>query len=276
MDITEVNPVYATVKDSVMMKLNKLEKHFKADVIFFYGEIAPNTFSVYRSLIEQLNKNQSDTKDKRLVIFLNTPGGTVETVEQYVEVNRHYYNEVDFVVPDRAMSAGTVFCMSGDKIFMDYSSSLGPIDPQIFNGERYVPAMGYLDKINEYIKKAQQGILLNAVDIFFLQKQDIAFLRLCEQQRDLTVSLIKEWLESYRGVTSVEAEAIAKKLGDNSKWLSHGRSIDIKKLTAMGLKIDDYSTDKKLIKLIREYNGLLTTFIQQNNLPFFLNSRLYF
>ena len=27
------------------------------------------------------------------------------------------------------MSAGTIWCMSADKIFMDYSSSLGPIDP---------------------------------------------------------------------------------------------------------------------------------------------------
>lgn len=274
MDITEVNPVYATVKNSIMAKLDKLEEYFKADVIFFYGEIAPFTFSVYRSLLEQLNKNKGEKE--KLVIFLNTPGGTVETVEQYVAINRHYYKEVYFVVPDRAMSAGTVFCMSGDKIFMDYSSSLGPIDPQIFNGERYVPAMGYLDKINEYINKAQQGVLLNAVDIFFLQKQDIAFLRLCEQQRDLTVSLIKEWLENYRGATSKQAEAIAKELGDNSKWLSHGRSIDIKKLTAMGLKIEDYSLNEELTALVREYSDLLLSFIQQNNLPFFLNSRLYF
>ena len=276
MDIVDVNPVYATIKNSIMEKLANLEKYFASDVIFFYGEITPFTFSIYRSLIEQLNEKSDNQKSNCLVIFLNTPGGTVETVEQYVEINRHYYKEVYFVVPDRAMSAGTVFCMSGDKIFMDYSSSLGPIDPQIFNGERYVPAMGYLDKINEYVEKTRQGILLNAVDIFFLQRQDIAFLRLCEQQRDLTINLIKEWLVNYRKETPDKAKYIAEKLGDNSEWLSHSRSIDIKKLTSMGLKIEDYTASKELTKLVREYNDLLLSYIQQNNLPFFLNSRLYF
>jgi ClpP class serine protease len=48
-----------------------------------------------------------------------------------VTVIRKHYKTVNFVVPDYAMSAGTIFCMSGDKIFMDYASALGPIDPQV-------------------------------------------------------------------------------------------------------------------------------------------------
>ena len=32
--------------------------------------------------------------------------------------------------PDRAMSAGTIFALSADRIMMDYFSCLGPIDPQ--------------------------------------------------------------------------------------------------------------------------------------------------
>lgn len=51
------------------------------------------------------------------------------------------------MVPDCAMSAGTIFCMAGDKIWMGYYSSLGPIDPQVFNGKNWVPALGYLDKV---------------------------------------------------------------------------------------------------------------------------------
>ena len=47
------------------------------------------------------------------------------------------------------MSAGTILCMSGDKIFMDYASILGPIDPQVPTPDTgdYVPALGYLDKV---------------------------------------------------------------------------------------------------------------------------------
>lgn len=290
MDFIEIDPMYATVKSAINDKLTKLEKFFKSDVIFFYGEIAPYTISAYRSLIENLNIEK--TPNKKLAIFLNTPGGIVETVERYVNINRRYYDEVFFIVPDQAMSAGTVFCMSGDKIFMDYSSSLGPIDPQVFNGERYVPALGYLDKINDFIKKAEKGELLNQVELLFLQKQDIAFLQQCEQQSNLTVKLICEWLEKYKfknwkshknsniPVTPEEkkktAMIIAEKLRDNTLWLSHGRSIDINKLIAMGLDIDDYSNNLDLKKLIREYNDLIISFIQKHNMSFFLNSRLYF
>ncbi len=47
-----------------------------------------------------------------------------------VSVMRKHYKEVSFIVPSHAYSAGTVLVLSGDKIYMDYYSVLGPIDPQ--------------------------------------------------------------------------------------------------------------------------------------------------
>lgn len=49
--------------------------------------------------------------------------------------------------------------MSGDSIYMDYFSVLGPIDPQVQNKEgKWVAALGYLDKVNEYIEKQRTVI----------------------------------------------------------------------------------------------------------------------
>lgn len=110
---------------------------------------------------------------------------------------RHHYKEVYFVVPDFAMSAGTILCMSGDKIFMDYSSSLGPIDPQVFNGKQWVPALGYLDKVEQLLQKAQNGTMTDA-ELIILQNQDLALLSRYEQARDLTITLLKEWLVTYK------------------------------------------------------------------------------
>ena len=56
---------------------------------------------------------------------------------------------------------------------MDYSSSLGPIDPQVFNGKEWVPALGYLDKVNEMIEKAKNNMLTNA-EFLVLQSLDLA------------------------------------------------------------------------------------------------------
>ena len=79
-----------------------------------------------------------------------------------MEILRAHYRSVFFVVPDFAMSAGTILCMSGDRIYMDYSSSLGPIDPQVHNGKEWVPALGYLDKVEQLLEKARKGTLTNA------------------------------------------------------------------------------------------------------------------
>ena len=50
---------------------------------------------------------------------------------------------MNFIVPEYAYSAGTIFCMSGDNIYMDYYSVLGPIDPTVQNKDgRWVAAFG--------------------------------------------------------------------------------------------------------------------------------------
>ncbi len=283
-----------TIKEILNQNLEKLETHFKSDVIFYYGEIHPSYEKIFRDFIEML-KEDTPGKD-RLTVVLNTPGGNAETIEKMVEIIRHHYKEVYFVVPDYAMSAGTIFCMSGDKIFMDYSSSLGPIDPQVFNGTTYVPALGYLDKVNELLEKAQNGTLTQA-EFLILQNQDLALLRSYEQAKELTITLLKKWLVEYKfkdwtehrtdsnkigkSVTLKEkierAEEIADKLGNNKIWHSHGRMINITTLVnTLRLEIEDYSDDPNLRTLIRNYNDLLTEFIVRNGFKVFLRSRKHF
>jgi len=208
-----------------------------------------------------------------------------------VNIIRFHYQEVYFVVPDYAMSAGTIFCMSGDKIFMDYSSSLGPIDPQVYNGKNWVPALGYLDKVQELIDKSRQGTLTEA-EFLVLQKLDLAELRSYEMARNLTVSLLKNWLVNYKFkdwvthkngnlVTPQEKEAraeeIARLLGDNSLWHSHGRSIGIDTLrNVLHLRIEDYSENLDLRSLIRDYNDLICEYIIRRGAQAFVHSRVFF
>ena len=114
-------------------------------------------------------------EDRRpnLVVILDTPGGVVEVVERIVRVLRHHYTEVKFVIPDRAMSAGTVLAMSGDDILMDYHSCLGPIDPQLQLDDRLVPALSYLAQYENLIEKSRSEALSTA-ELVLLQKLDLA------------------------------------------------------------------------------------------------------
>jgi len=283
-----------TIKELLNERLEALEKHFDADVVFYFGEIHPFMIRPFRDFIER--RRETEGSKERLVVIINTPGGSAEAVEKIVEIIRFHYGEVFFVVPDMALSAGTILCMSGDRLFMDYSSSVGPIDPQVFNGKDWVPALGYLDKVEELLEKARNNSLTDA-EFLILQGLDLALLRRYEQARDLTVTLLKKWLVQYKFRTwathrtdpaklgqpvtadekRVRAEEIAKLLGDNKLWLSHGRMIGPDTLrTMMRLEIDDYSNDATLRPTIRLYNDLLTEYIARSNLRFFMHGRHFF
>ncbi len=110
---------------------------------------------------------------------------------------RYHYSEVYFIIPDEAMSAGTIFAMSGDRIHMDYTSSLGPIDPQVHNGKEWVPALGYLDQVEKMIEKSAFGNLTDAELVIF-QNLDLAMLSRYEQAKNLTITLLKRWLVEYK------------------------------------------------------------------------------
>jgi len=284
-----------TIADLARERLLKIEKHFDADGVFYFGEIHPSYEEHFRDFIEDLELKSRKKRDK-LAIILNTPGGNAETTEKMVEIIRHHYTEVYFIVPAYAMSAGTIFCMSGNKIFMDYSSSLGPIDPQVYNGKEYVPALGYLRQIEKMIKKSADGSITDA-EFAILQNLDLATVDTYEQAKELSIALAKKWLAQHKfkdwtvhrtdpqklgqAVTPQEKEAradeIAAILTDHTKWHSHGRNIGVGTLrNVLRLEIEDYSDDKILRPLIRQYNDLMTEYVRRGNYRVFLHSRYYF
>jgi hypothetical protein len=279
------------IKEILQERLNKLEEHFKGDVIFYQGDMSPYIVKPFRDFIEELKE---DNKQDRLFFIVKTHGGNVEIVEKIVKIVRHHYHEVNFVVPDFAMSAGTILCMSGDSIHMDYSSSLGPIDPQVFNGKKWVPALGYLDKVNELIKKSVKSGGLSEAEYLFIKGLDLAELSSYEQAKDLSISLLKEWLVKYKfknwnihsssgkKVSHSEkvsrANKIAKLLSDNKLWHSHGRSICIKTLTdrdKLNLKIDSFDDVPGRRDLIRNYNDMICDYFTMRNIDTFFHSRKY-
>jgi len=284
------------IRQAAEKYLAQLERELESDVIFFYGEIFPGIERILRDVIEALTNDQTENRRDSLSIILNTPGGSAETTEKLVRITRHHYEKVYFVVPDSAMSAGTIWCMSGDKIYMDYSSALGPIDPQVHNGTTFVPALNYLDKVDELINKSAENTLTQA-EFIMLRELDLAELRTYEQARDLTITLLEQWLVKYKfrawthhrtnakkkgqPVTEEEkrerAREIAQKLNDTSLWHSHGRSIGVESLKQiLRLEIDDYTDDIELSKQIRQYSDMLTGYISRMGFKVFLQSRNFF
>lgn len=266
-----------------------LERILDADVMVYYGELIDGVEADVKQIIEAIcnDGNKHDT----LYILLTTPGGSLNPVKRMVNIFRNFYAEVNFIIPDYAYSAGTVMCCSGDKIFMDYYSVLGPIDPQVRNKDgKFVAALGYLDKINELIDKARKNELTNA-EFVILKDFDLAELRAYEQARDLAVDLLVEWLPKYKfkdwnehqtSKTPVtiddkrnRAMEIAQNLSDNKEWKSHGRPISREELGRLKLQIDHLENNPDAYAAVTEYHELMIDYVRKYDMARFIQTRRF-
>lgn len=282
--------IYEIVRQRVNDIAIELEQKLNADVCWYCGGINVDFIKVFPSVIESLAL-KSDKRDA-IAIYLTTGGGSAEVAEQAVGVLRNFYDKVYFVVPEIAMSAGTILCLSGDAVYMRYTSCLGPIDPQVeVNGE-YVSANGYLDKVDELISKSRAGTLTPA-EMNFLTAQDLGKLAQFEQAANLAKDLVKTWLVQYKfkdwivhsstglAVSQEDkekrAEKIVEMLGDNKFWHSHGRRIGMKMLSdVLRLRINDLKGDPELDALSCDYHQALSDCMQKHNYGRFFHTKNFF
>ncbi len=255
-----------------LQELNaSISNELDGDCVFIKSDIDAPLDNDFRYVVEYIK--QEGSKRKNLIVILETDGGDPEIVERLVSVMRKHYKHVSFIIPDYAYSAGTVLALSGDRIYMDYYSVLGPIDPQFGNISGY----GYLAKyheLKEIINDAHDIANVKAEHSYLINKFDPAFLFHIEQAIEQGITLITEWLPKYKfkdwkitqtsgkSVTlkmkKERAEAIAETLGDATIWHSHGRGIGMKELGGEDIKliIDDFSKDEELNTMIRNYHAL--------------------
>ena len=172
--------------------LSTIEDVLQSDTLTIFSPILPGLEHRIKNAVESL-----ENRKPKLSVILDTLGGAIEVVERIVNIIRHHYDEVDFLVPDRAMSAGTVFVMSGDQIFMSYFSCLGPIDPQVYKNGEFVPALSYLNQYKRLCEKAESGEL-NTVEFELVRQLDLGELDQFEQARLLSHDLLTDWLSTYK------------------------------------------------------------------------------
>jgi Serine dehydrogenase proteinase len=264
--------------DSKLELLNSdLGKHFgETDVILFRSPLAEKIDDKIRDYIEEVKRGNPD--NKKLCVLIQTLGGYVEVVERIYQVFRKHYQEIIFIVPNYAYSAGTVLVLSGDEIYMDSYSVLGPIDPQFQadDGSSWYSGIGYLQKFNELVKTINEDTKAGktvTAQLSYLRKFDPMKLFQIEQARDHSKELLTEWLPKHKfknwvktdGGKPVTAQykkdragAIADILAKPERWHSHGRGIGIKQLRdeEIRLKIHNFEEDPTLNALVREYYEL--------------------
>ncbi len=202
---------------------------------------------------------------KEIDIILITPGGSGQQVSKFVDKLRPRFDKVSFILPNSAMSAGTIFAMSGDEIIMSNNAYIGPIDPQVIGRDgRFVPAQSLLKLIKEIQDRGHhllsRGQQPPWTDLQILNNIDSKEIGNAITASDYSIKLVTSYLYNFKfkdwnvedELKQSKADEIAKKLCDHSLWKSHGHGItrDVAE-NECGLKIgktEDFDIDSDLRK----------------------------
>jgi len=188
-------------------------------------------------------------RSKGLDLLLHTPGGDVAAAESLVRYLRAMFDtDIRAVVPQLAMSAGTMISCACKEIVMGLHSSLGPIDPQM-NG---LPAHGIVEEFN----RAKKDIMENQATIPLWQpiigKYHPTLIGEAEKAITWSQSIVVDWLASGMfkecgdGEAREKAEHVVAELGDPQLTYSHARHIDFDAAEKAGLKVVALEADDDL------------------------------
>lgn len=183
---------------------------------------------------------------KKVDLYLATRGGSAHQVSRFVNALRGRFDEVDVLVTSFAMSAGTLFALSGDRIWMTPRACLGPIDPQVPSKDgRFVPAQALLLLVSSLQQQGDaaikngQPVPWSAVRIIdSMDKKELGdAISASDYSRMMAAEFLvqykfRHWLrrktsgeevtEEYR---KARADKIASALASHDRWKNHGHAI---------------------------------------------------
>ena len=174
-----------------------------------------------------------DTKGAPVDLLLETIGGLTDAAEHVVSVLEKMAPDLRVVVAGSAKSNGTVICFAGQSIVLGAPSELGPIEPQIFAFNSWIPATILADP-----SFAAQNLILHQYAKFAI-----------EQTRKLATRLLKNGMK--KGATDAEVDDLVNKLLTRQTYYSHGSVIDYEEAAALGLKIEYLAPENELWQALR-------------------------
>ena len=190
-------------------------------------------------------------RTKGLDLILHTPGGETAATESIVDyLHSMFGNDIRAIIPQIAMSAGTMIACSCKEIIMGLQSNLGPIDPQ-FNG---IPAHGVVEEFKRAYTEIKADPIKAAIWQPIISKYNPTFVGECEKAIDWSEKMVRDWLD--RNMLSTDPnkkttiDNIILELGDHALNKSHSRHLSMQKCKNMGLKIVDLEADKVLQDLV--------------------------
>lgn len=290
-EINRTNNMQKSGFDTVRYRyLNKLAKYTHRNVICYYSgwltkpgkqnsDINDTDIQGFMSAMCGLDYN------KGLDLILHTPGGSPTASESIVNYLRSKFSDIRVIVPQLAMSAGTMIACSSNQIVMGQHSSLGPVDPQI-NG---VPAYNIIQEFaqaKEDLAKSPENF---AYWKMTLEKYPPTIVKIAADAISLSDDLLSKWLSKYmfcedsEPAKSQKVKAISAALNENDNSKTHGRHFNIDFCKNIGLNIYALENDNIFQDLVLSLHHAYTLtlsatpaikIIENNNLKSYISHAL--
>lgn len=233
------------IRRKYLKKLNKLTQR---NIIAYYSgwlqkPNAPNLFINDSDKNGFMNACYKLDYSKGLDLILHTPGGETAATESIVDYLRsNFGTNIRVIVPQLAMSGGTMISCAAKEIIMGKQSSLGPIDPQLYG----LAAHGVLEEFKQALDEVKADKDKIPIWQVIVSKYPATLIGECKKSINWSETMVKEWLNTGMFVNDTQAttkiNTIIKELGDHALTLSHARHLSEQKCRSIGLKV--YSMEK--------------------------------
>ena len=190
-------------------------------------------------------------RDQGLDLILHTPGGDLAATEAIVAYLRTMFGtDIRAIIPQIAMSAGTMIACACKSVVMGKQSSLGPINPQI-NG---LPAAGVIAEFEKAVQEITIDPARTELWQVIIGKYHPTFLGECEKGIQWADSMVTDWLftgmfKGKRGARK-KAERTAENLDRHGTDSNHSRHLSIDDCIAAGLIVEKMEDNHDLQDLI--------------------------
>ena len=236
--------------------LTKLSEKTERNVIAYYSGWLQNP-DYSETSINDADKNalmatiHDLDRNKGLDLILHTPGGQTAAAESIVDyLHTMFNNDIRAIVPQIAMSAGTMIACACKEIVMGKHSNLGPIDPQ-FGG---LPATGVIEEFEKALSEIKKDPASTPLWQTIIGKYHPTFLGECDKAILWSKQIVEEWLQKCMFDEDTTHAALIKDiveaLADHSHMKTHSRHISVEQCKTLGLKIIELEADQELQDIV--------------------------
>lgn len=182
-----------------------------------------------------------------LDLILHSPGGEVDATESLIHYLRSKFGrDIRTIVPQIAMSGGTMLAFLCRSVMMARHSNLGPIDPQ--HGE-----MAMNDILSDFDRMAEQVLERPQAELIWrsrISKYPMGYETYCRQAlaqaRHIGEKALETGMFAGQAGGAARAAAVVDHFMATQINLTHGRHIHRETCQASGLIVDEIERDQML------------------------------